>query len=159
MTETITSPKLQKVDAAYQSFSGLMESAIAGKDINKLDGKLLDIYVDLAGASDRGGLESASMGNRGAFMEATMELQRGIQRQAGLPRAFQNIGQLIVDFEDSVKPLHQGFLSETSVGDLLGEGVKPVKGLANAGKHQGYQEGILHLLKSQDSRKEYGLAA
>lgn len=159
MTKTKTGT-LQKVDAAYQAFSGLMEGAMAGKSVAKLDSGLLDLYVDLSGASDRDGLEASTSGNRAAFMESVFQFQGGMKKQEGLPRALQNLGGLVTEFEESVKSLHTGFLSPNLVSRIADEtGVKPAKELVEAGKHTGYHEAIKRILQDRDARKEYGLAA
>ncbi len=151
---------LRKVDAAYQSFSGLMDGAMAGKDPKKLDDGLLDLYVDLAGASDRDGLAASTSMNRASFMQAVLEFQGEMKKQAGLPRALQNLGEVITGFEGAVRPLHMGFLGPDLVKRVVNEtGIKPDKELVEAGKHTGYHEAIKRILQDRDARKEYGLAA
>lgn len=156
MTEETGPTTIQKVDQAYHDFSNLMVDAENGIDPKKLDGKLLNIYTDLADAGDQGGLKAASSGNRASFMEAAIGLQRGLKQQSGLPRALQSIGEVTSEFEDAVRGLHMGFLNDDLVGRIASEsGIKPIKGLVDSGKQKGYQQAIIGALANE--REKYGL--
>lgn len=154
MTEINESETLGQLSHAYETFGGLMDAAIAGEDINVLDGKLLEMYTGLSGATDPAWMDASTKGTRAGFVQAATNLKGRLLQMESLPRALQERGKVISAFEKDVSGLVEGFLNERIVSRIVDEtGIQPIEELVDAGKTAGYHEAIKEALRA--NRADY----